>query len=143
MASFTPLVFETTGGMGKEALVFYRHLADWLSRRGHDSMSYSSTLAWIRCTLSFSLLDLLQCASREQDPSLNVTSMLPRRWATLMAPGTFESPSFFNCPAHLHFLVLGVVGKGCPSSPEKKTKKTKKKQLVKQNKKNTKKEYSY
>ena len=39
------------GGMGKEALVFYRRLADRLSR--HDSMSYSNTLAWIRCTLSF------------------------------------------------------------------------------------------
>ena len=54
LASFTPLVFGTTGGMGKEALVFYCRLADRLSR--HDSMSYSSTLAWIRCTLSFSLL---------------------------------------------------------------------------------------
>ena len=54
LASFTPLVFGTTGGMGKEAVIFYRRLADRLSHQG--SMSYSSTLAWIRCTLSFSLL---------------------------------------------------------------------------------------
>ena len=53
-ASFTPLVFSTTGGMGGEALTFYCHLADKLSR--HSSTSYSGTLAWIRCTLSFSLL---------------------------------------------------------------------------------------
>ena len=53
-ASFTPLVFSTTGGMGGEALTFYRRLADMLSR--HSSTSYSGTLAWIRCTLSFSLL---------------------------------------------------------------------------------------
>ena len=53
-ASFTPLVFTTTGGMGKEALVFYRCLADLLSRR--SSTTYSHTLAWMRCTLSFSLL---------------------------------------------------------------------------------------
>ena len=53
-ASFTPLVFATTGGMGREAIVFYRCLADHLSRRG--STSYSQTLAFIRCTLSFSLL---------------------------------------------------------------------------------------
>ena len=33
---------------------FYRRLADMLSR--HSSTSYSGTLAWIRCTLSFSLL---------------------------------------------------------------------------------------
>ena len=53
-ASFTPLVFSTTGGMGGEALTFYRRLADMLSR--HSSTSYSGTLVWIRCTLSFSLL---------------------------------------------------------------------------------------
>ena len=54
LASFTPLVFGTTGGMGKEDVIFYCRLADRLSHQG--SMSYSSTLAWIRCTLSFSLL---------------------------------------------------------------------------------------
>ena len=43
-ASFTPLVFATTGGMGREAIVFYRRLADHLSRRGS---SYSQTLAFI------------------------------------------------------------------------------------------------
>ena len=53
-ASFTPLVFATTGGMGKEATVFYRRLADLLSRR--NNVVYSTTLAWIRCTISFSLL---------------------------------------------------------------------------------------
>ena len=53
-ASFTPLVFATTGGMGKEAITFYRRLAELLSKR--STLSYSSTLAWIRCTLSFSLL---------------------------------------------------------------------------------------
>ena len=52
-ASFTPLVFATTGGMGKEATVFYRRLADLLSR---SNVVYSTTLAWIRCTISFSLL---------------------------------------------------------------------------------------
>ena len=33
--SFTPLVFATTGGMGKEATVFYCRLADLLSRRNN------------------------------------------------------------------------------------------------------------
>ena len=46
-ASFTPLVFSTTGGMGGEALTFYRRLTDMLSH--HSSTSYSGTLAWIRC----------------------------------------------------------------------------------------------
>ena len=50
LASFTPLVFSTTGGMGKEAVTFYRRLAELLSRR--NTMTYSSTLAWLRCLLS-------------------------------------------------------------------------------------------
>ena len=33
LASFTPLVFSTTEGMGKEAVTFYRRLAELLSRR--------------------------------------------------------------------------------------------------------------
>ena len=40
--------------MGREALTFYRRLADMFSH--HSSTSYSGTLAWIRCTLSLSLL---------------------------------------------------------------------------------------
>ena len=53
-ASFTPLVFATTGAMGREATVFYRRLADLLSHK--SNMIYATILAWIRCTLSFSLL---------------------------------------------------------------------------------------
>ena len=43
-SSFTPLVFATTGGMGWEAILLYKNTM------------YSKTMAWIRCTLSFSLL---------------------------------------------------------------------------------------
>jgi len=46
-ASFTPLVFSTTGGMGREGLTFYHRLVELLSR--HDATTYSGTL-------SFSLL---------------------------------------------------------------------------------------
>ena len=51
---FTPLVFATTGGMGQEATMFYRRLADQVSDKRNTT--YSKTMAWIRCTLSFSLL---------------------------------------------------------------------------------------
>ena len=54
LASFTPLVFSTTGGMGKEAVTFYRRLAELLSRR--NTITYSSSLAWLRFLLYFSLL---------------------------------------------------------------------------------------
>ena len=41
--SFTPLVFTSTGGIGREALVFYHYLADLLSH--HSSTPYSHSLA--------------------------------------------------------------------------------------------------
>jgi len=52
--SFTPLVLSSTGGMGHEAKVFYKRLASLLSIKW--DRSYSNTLTWIRCCLSFSLL---------------------------------------------------------------------------------------
>ena len=53
-ASFTPLVFSTLGGLGREAIILYSHLIDLLafkhSNFGHDMLSLMC------CTLSFSLL---------------------------------------------------------------------------------------
>ena len=53
-SSFTPLVFSTSGGMGKAATVFYRRLANLLAEK-HNA-PYSSTMAWLRTRLSFALL---------------------------------------------------------------------------------------
>ena len=54
LASFTPLIFSTTGGMGKSAKVFYGHLADKIATK--TKQAYSSTITWIRCRLNFSLM---------------------------------------------------------------------------------------
>ena len=51
---FTPLVFSTSGGMGKAATVVYKRLAHLLAT--HRNTSYPSVMGWLRCTLSFSLL---------------------------------------------------------------------------------------
>ena len=53
-ASFTPLVLATSGDMGREATMFYKRLADTLSTK--NNAHYSTTQAWIRCKLSFSLI---------------------------------------------------------------------------------------
>ena len=37
--SFTPLVFSTTGGMGREATQFYQHLADQISMKENSHYS--------------------------------------------------------------------------------------------------------
>ena len=59
-ASFTPLVLTVTGGMANEASVFYKRLASELATKWDQP--YSSTLSWLRCRLTFSLLrSSIQC----------------------------------------------------------------------------------
>ena len=53
-SSFSPLVFSATGGMGREATCFYRRLASMLAHKWDQP--YSSTLWWLRCRLTFSLI---------------------------------------------------------------------------------------
>ena len=52
--SFTPLVFSATGGMGTTATTAYKRLASLISEK-HNQL-YSTTLNWMRCRLSFSLI---------------------------------------------------------------------------------------
>ena len=53
-ASFTPLIFTTTGRMGDAATQFYKRLTNFLSAK--HSLSYGIVMGWLRCRLSFSLL---------------------------------------------------------------------------------------
>ena len=53
-ASFKPLVFTTTGVMGRECLRYHSRLAELISvEKGED---YAKTLTWIRGKFSFSIL---------------------------------------------------------------------------------------
>ena len=59
-ASFTPLVFSATGGMAKQSTTFYKRLASLLADKWDHT--YSKTLYWLHCRLSFSLLrSAIQC----------------------------------------------------------------------------------
>ena len=53
-STFTPLVFSATGGMAKQSTTFNKRLAFLLAVKWDHS--YSSTLSWLRCRISFSLL---------------------------------------------------------------------------------------
>ena len=53
-ATFVPLVMSATGGLAKHATNFYKRLASLLADKW--TQPYSSTLYWLRCSLSFSLL---------------------------------------------------------------------------------------
>ena len=54
--SFTPLVFSTTGGMGKAANIFYKRLASQLASK--RKQPYHIVMDWMRYHLSFLLLRL-------------------------------------------------------------------------------------
>ena len=54
MSSFTPLVFSTFGGMGMAATIVFKRLASLIAAQ--RNRSYSTVMAWIRCSISFSLL---------------------------------------------------------------------------------------
>ena len=59
-STFTPLIFSATGGMAKQSTTFYKRLASLLADKWEHP--YSSTLSWLRCLLSFSLLrSAIQC----------------------------------------------------------------------------------
>ena len=52
--SFTPLVFTSTDGIGKECLRFHSRLAELVAAKKGES--YSTTISWIRARTSFALL---------------------------------------------------------------------------------------
>ncbi len=53
-ASFTPIVLSASGGLAKGATIFYKRLATMLAEKWDQP--YSTTIGWLRCTISFSLL---------------------------------------------------------------------------------------
>ncbi len=50
-ATFTPVALSTTGGIAEEASISIKKLASMLANKWEHS--YSSTLQWLRCRLSF------------------------------------------------------------------------------------------
>ena len=54
MASFTPLVFSSSGGFGPASTTTFKRLASCLA--GKWAMPYSAVMGWLRCRISFALL---------------------------------------------------------------------------------------
>ena len=66
---FTPLVFSTNGGMGKEATTFYKRLADMIAQKRQHH--YPMVMGWLRCRISFALLRSSVMCIRGSRSSLN------------------------------------------------------------------------
>jgi hypothetical protein len=70
MASFTPLVFGTNGGLGSEGQIFLKTLAEKLSSK--TGQCYADTITYIRTKLSFEILkSVLMCIRGSQMPFYN------------------------------------------------------------------------
>ena len=52
--SFSPFIFSTSGSMGPTATTVYKRPAAMIAEK--NNKSYSKTIHWLRCRLSFSLL---------------------------------------------------------------------------------------
>ena len=53
-ATFTPLVFSTTGGMAAECKQYHSRLVELLATKKGES--YATTMSWISARVSFALL---------------------------------------------------------------------------------------
>ena len=54
LATFTPFVMSTTGGMGRAATTFFKKLASMINEK--KNTEYTQTMNWIRCKSGFVLL---------------------------------------------------------------------------------------
>ena len=98
-------MFATTGGMGREATLFYKCLADQISKM--NNTTYCKTMAWIRCTLLFSLLrSAVMCIRGSRSTSHRVPGMPALNWALQRAGSlakSLQSSFMVLLPLYLYF----------------------------------------
>jgi hypothetical protein len=93
--TFSPLVFSCTGGMSRAAVSTYKRLAALIAAKRDES--YSTTMGWIRCRLSFSLLrSAIMCLrgtrsvvgrAAQPDAPINLVSSLPHKFYWVASRG--------------------------------------------------------
>ena len=72
--SFTPLVCTTSAGMAPEATVFMKRLASMIADKREEP--YSTTIAWLRCVISFCLLrSSLRCLRASPKTAKNIVTL--------------------------------------------------------------------
>uniref|UniRef100_A0A1X7SRF4 Uncharacterized protein n=2 Tax=Amphimedon queenslandica TaxID=400682 RepID=A0A1X7SRF4_AMPQE len=73
---FSPLVFNTLGGLGPTATVVYKRIAALISEK--KKLPYNIVIRWVRCHVSFSLLRstiMLLRGSRQRIPRIDFSSI--------------------------------------------------------------------
>ena len=103
---FSPLVFSVSGGMGPTAKVVYKKLAAMIASK--HSQPYSQTINWLRCRLSFSLLQSSIMCLRGSRSSANTPNTprfkrLPLNKPFTMAEWLSIEPSFIFCLLNIFY----------------------------------------
>ena len=82
---FSPLVSTSTGGMGREATVFYRCLADLPAT--HWGQEYNQTINWLRCYCPLHCYFVPSCVSEEAGLQLTILCLghWTYQWSLLRA----------------------------------------------------------
>ena len=113
-SSFTPLVFSATGGMGREANIFYKRPASMLSLKWDHQ--YSATLSWLRCRISFSLLRSSIMAIRGARSSRGHATKTPSTMGLVIKESNCFN--FYNVPLSLnnpslsfYFIIVNITCK--------------------------------
>ncbi len=74
--SFTPLVFNTAGGMGRAATTTYKRLASLIATK--QQQPYCVVMGWMRCRLTFSLIrSAIMCLRGSRSSRGHVPSRQP------------------------------------------------------------------
>ena len=113
--TFTPLVMSASGGLARQAITFYKRLADLLAIK--HNQPYSKTMNWLRCRLTFSLLrSAIQCIRGSRSswgkpiytPQIDLVCSEAQVWLFLNNTCSFSKHFIFkSLHAHL-FLVCTV-----------------------------------
>ena len=116
---FIPLVMSDTGGLAKEATNFHKRLASLLADKWDQSYC-SSTMYWLRCSLSFSLLrSAIQCirarSSRGHPIKLSPVDLVIAE-AGLQPEWAVHSNNRHFCFPLLHFITTPLIKEATPKT---------------------------
>ena len=103
-SSFTTLVLSATGGMANEATTFYKRLASCLALKW--DYPYSSTMSWLRCRLTFSLLrSAIQCIRGARSSCGHATKSPP---PIDLVISELQCPNYLTHLTHSHLSTLSI-----------------------------------
>ena len=99
-ASFTPLVFTTSGGASPLTSTFLKHLASRLAEK--QDMAYSTTIGWLRAKLNFSLLRSAVMCIRGTRSSTGMHSTTALLMSLLWSPESKWTKSLLSLLSNHH-----------------------------------------